>query len=147
MWIFSRRYESFNMWPFFRRYHVILINIIFVHSSNQSNAMLEGFPIAIPLRAIMRNCAQFLGVYRARNCAQVKSTCVGNPKCWVLHFQRAIVFLIIEGYDQLKEMLQRKIDIHHVVQPVQHVPYMHSVVLASLDYLVSSWPNMFMQET
>ena len=56
-----------------------------------------GFPIAIPLRAtalelraiarncaqlcdIMRNCAQFLGVYRARNCAQVKSTCVGNPR-------------------------------------------------------------------
>ena len=33
-----------------------------------------GFPIAIP-----RNCAQFLGVYRARNCARVKSTCVGNP--------------------------------------------------------------------
>ena len=31
------------------------------------------------LRGIMRNYAQFLGIYRARNCAQVKSTCVGNP--------------------------------------------------------------------
>ena len=28
---------------------------------------------------IARNCAPFFGVYRARNCAQVKSTCVGNP--------------------------------------------------------------------
>ena len=38
---------------------------------------------AIPLRncsRIVRNCAQFLGVYRARDCAQVKFTCVGNPK-------------------------------------------------------------------
>ena len=26
-----------------------------------------------------KNYAQLLGVYRARNCAQVKSTCVGNP--------------------------------------------------------------------
>ena len=36
-----------------------------------------GFPIAIPLP---RNCTQFLGVYRACNCAQVKFSCVGNPK-------------------------------------------------------------------
>ena len=38
---------------------------------------------------VQSNCAQFLGIYRARNCAQVKSTCVGNPigntvDCWVL---------------------------------------------------------------
>ena len=32
------------------------------------------------LRGVRSNCAQFLGVYRARNCVQVKSTCVGNPK-------------------------------------------------------------------
>ena len=38
----------------------------------------------LELRAIMRNCAQFLGVYRARNCAQVKLTCVGNPKTFVI---------------------------------------------------------------
>ena len=45
-----------------------------------------GFPIGIPLRGIARNCsriarnyAQFLGVYMARICAQVKSTCAGNP--------------------------------------------------------------------
>ena len=48
--------------------------------------MPDWFPIAIPLRAtvlelgaIARNCAQFLGVYRIRNCAQAKSICVGNP--------------------------------------------------------------------
>ena len=38
-----------------------------------------GFPIGIPLRAIVWNCAEFRGVYRARNCAQIKSNCVGNP--------------------------------------------------------------------
>ena len=47
-----------------------------------------GFPIAIQFCAIARNCAQlfwncahFLGVYRTCNCAQVKSTCAGNPSC------------------------------------------------------------------
>ena len=35
--------------------------------------------IVLKLRAIARNCAQFLGVYRARNYAQVKFTSVGNP--------------------------------------------------------------------
>ena len=55
-----------------------------------------GFPIAIPMRGIARNCAelratvfkflgivrscaQLLGVYKARHCAQLKVTCVGNP--------------------------------------------------------------------
>ena len=38
-----------------------------------------GFPIAIPLRAIVRNCAELWGVYRAHKCAQVKSTCGGIP--------------------------------------------------------------------
>ena len=33
----------------------------------------------LELRAIVRNCAELRGVYRARDCAQVKSTCVGNP--------------------------------------------------------------------
>ena len=33
----------------------------------------------LKLRGILSNCAQFLEVWRARNCAQVKSTCVGNP--------------------------------------------------------------------
>ena len=33
-----------------------------------------GFPIAFPLRAFARNCAQLFS-----NCAQVKSTCVGTP--------------------------------------------------------------------
>ena len=28
---------------------------------------------------LFSNCTQFLGFYRARNCAQVKFTCVGNP--------------------------------------------------------------------
>ena len=31
------------------------------------------------LRATVRNCAQLWGVYRARNCAQIKSAWVGNP--------------------------------------------------------------------
>ena len=31
---------------------------------------------------LFSNCAQLLGVYRARNCAQVKSTYVGNPSCY-----------------------------------------------------------------
>ena len=30
------------------------------------------------LCGIARNCAELRGVYRARNCAQVKFTCVGN---------------------------------------------------------------------
>ena len=57
-----------------------------VHFRTLNHSFL-GFPIAIPLRAthlelceIMRICVQFLGVYRARNGAQVKSTCVGNPR-------------------------------------------------------------------
>ena len=29
--------------------------------------------------SVARKSAQFLGVFRARNCAQVKSSCVGNP--------------------------------------------------------------------
>ena len=32
---------------------------------------------------LFSNCAQFLGVYRVRNCTQVKFTCVGNP-CYTL---------------------------------------------------------------
>ena len=50
--------------------------------------MKLGFPIAIPLREIARNCSRvgrnrtelraILGVYRALNCAQLKSTCVGT---------------------------------------------------------------------
>ena len=35
-----------------------------------------GFPIAIPLPEV----AQLFWVYRIRNCAQVKSICVGNPR-------------------------------------------------------------------
>ena len=60
-----------------RRYifYSILFRKLFVLC--QCKHVSLGFPIAIPLRA------QFLGVYRARNCAQVKSTCVGNP-CFVL---------------------------------------------------------------
>ena len=37
------------------------------------------FSKSAQFRAIFRHCAQFFGVYRARNCAKVKSTCVGNP--------------------------------------------------------------------
>ena len=56
-----------------------------------SNSQI-GFSIGIPLRgiaelrgtvfdlrAIVRNCTELCGVSRARNCAQVKSNCVGNP--------------------------------------------------------------------
>ena len=61
----------------------------------QKGSQLE-FKIGILLREIARNIAQLFsncaqlcgiariyaelrGVYNARNCAQVKSTCVGNP--------------------------------------------------------------------
>ena len=33
----------------------------------------------LELHAIVRNCAELRGVYRARNCTRVQSTCVGNP--------------------------------------------------------------------
>ena len=36
--------------------------------------------VARNLAQLFTNCAELRGVYRARNCAQVKSTCVGNPK-------------------------------------------------------------------
>ena len=39
--------------------------------------MYEGFQNGIPLRENARNCAKN---YRARNSAQVKSTCIDNPK-------------------------------------------------------------------
>jgi len=44
-----------------------------------------GYPIGIPLRGIARYCSRLTrkstklrGNYRARNCSQVKSICVGN---------------------------------------------------------------------
>ena len=41
-----------------------------------------GFPIGIPLRAIVRNCAELRGIARSLQGSQLhasKSTCVGNP--------------------------------------------------------------------
>ena len=39
---------------------------------------------------IARNFAEVLGVYRAHNSAQVKSTCVGNPTCKGIVVNRAL---------------------------------------------------------
>ena len=36
----------------------------------------------LELRKIVRSCAELQGVSRTRNCAQVKSTRVGNPSCY-----------------------------------------------------------------
>ena len=51
-------------------------------SSAHLGASGLGFPITIARNCaqLFSNCAQLWGVYRAHNCAQVKSTCVGNPK-------------------------------------------------------------------
>ena len=51
--------------------HAIALCLLFIRPCK------VGFPIGILLRGIAHNCSR--GVYRARNCAQVKSTCVGNP--------------------------------------------------------------------
>ena len=41
----------------------------------------------LEMQGIVRNCAEFCRIYNARNCAQVKSRCVGNPSYKVLKFK------------------------------------------------------------
>ena len=54
------------------------------------------FPIGIVLPGIWRNCSRIRGNYRARNCAQVKSTCaetLTTVKYRDYYFLRSRVFL------------------------------------------------------
>ena len=87
-----------------------------------------GFPIAIPLRAIARNCAQFLGVYRSRNCAQVKSTCVGNPNDDCSIFSQPVIinsigqrFLFVLIWTNKVSGFQQKSDIYLYNKNYQYI--------------------------
>ena len=73
-----------------KTYSILRMNYFFVdfiQENHNFECLGLGFPIAISLHAIARNFAQLfsncdcelLRVYMACNCAQVKSTCVGNP--------------------------------------------------------------------
>ena len=68
--VFFLTVKNINIWRFW------------IRVSNRNSVVrncTQLFSNYAQLRGIMCNCAQFLGVYRARNCAQIKSTCVGNP--------------------------------------------------------------------
>ena len=56
------------------------INInLMISCSWVSNRVSNRNSVACNCSRIARICAELRGVYSARNCAQVKSTCVGNP--------------------------------------------------------------------
>ena len=67
----------------------VLIELIEARVSNRNSVVRnctqrfsnceELWRIAQNWHWIGRNCAKLRAVYKARNCAQVKSTCVGNP--------------------------------------------------------------------
>ena len=65
---------------FGRRQATISTNIFPFHATRVFNS------VARKCTQLFSNCAQFLEINRARNCAQVKFTCVGNPPRHTLGF-------------------------------------------------------------
>ena len=66
---------------------LLLASHLLTRVSNR-NSVLE-------LHAVPRYCAQFLDVFRARNYAQVKSTCAGNPtinQIWFCVMLQSLIF-------------------------------------------------------
>ena len=60
---------------------ILHMTIILVWVSNRNSVARNCAKLhltILEMRVTMRSCAQFVEVYRARDCAQVKSTCVGN---------------------------------------------------------------------
>ena len=66
---------------------LLLASHLLTRVSNR-NSVLE-------LHAVPRYCAQFLDVFRARNYAQVESTCAGNPtinQIWFCVMLQSLIF-------------------------------------------------------
>ena len=71
-------------------------------TSNSIGVSNVGFPIEIPLRGIACNCSRIARNFQAQNCAQVKSTCVGN------HTQTYYPNNTNLTFHQLKERVEKK---------------------------------------